>query len=166
MLNLAPHPNPHGLCGMSLYHHGKVYDWNVWLALLFTCGKIVTIFSLLKSQYCSPSWSFTDVLFCVPMFHFHIWNLLSSFRPMIWFNSGFLKDFFIFILCVLGVLPALCKIHHVYTWYLRWLEDGVRSPGTGVTGYKAALWILGTKFKSSAKAAHACNHWAIWPAPQ
>jgi hypothetical protein len=35
----------------------------------------------------------------------------------------------------LGILPTYISINHVHAWCLQWPEQGVRSPGAGITDH-------------------------------
>ena len=72
----------------------------------------------------------------------------SELFPMDFINSekpsNTLFRFIYLYFMFMGVSPACMSVHHVYAWYLRTSEEGIGSPGTGVT-YEWATMCAGNQ---------------------
>lgn len=56
-----------------------------------------------------------------------------------------------YLVCT-SVLPVGMYVHHVCAGCLRRPEEGIELPGTGVRPLRAAIWVLRTEARSSARA--------------
>lgn len=65
----------------------------------------------------------------------------------------------------MGVWPAYMFVYYISAWYLQKPEDGIRSPGIGVSGGCKAPCGYRDSNPGSGRAASAFNNWAVCPAP-